>query len=103
MSFQVLLTDKANDQLNNIVNYIAGETQNIDIALNYLKKIEQSILELSEFPYIGVKPRYSILRKQGYRVLVIDRLLVFYKVKESSESVIIYAIFNEKQEYRNLI
>ena len=101
MSFQVLLTDKANDQLNNIVNYIAGETQNIDIALNYLKKIEQSILELSEFPYIGVKPRYSILRKQGYRVLVIDRLLVFYKVKESSESVIIYAIFNEKQEYRN--
>ena len=99
----MLLTDKANDQLNNIVNYIAGETQNIDIALNYLKKIEQSILELSEFPYIGVKPRYSILRKQGYRVLVIDRLLVFYKVKESSESVIIYAIFNEKQEYRNLI
>ena len=103
MSFQVLLTDKANDQLNNIVNYIAGETQNIDIALNYLKKIEQSILELSEFPYIGVKPRYSILKKQGYRVLIIDKLLVFYKVKESSESVIIYAIFNEKQEYRNLI
>ena len=103
MSFQVFLTDKANDQLNNIVNYIAGETQNIDIALNYLKKIEQSILELSEFPYIGVKPRYSILKKQGYRVLIIDKLLVFYKVKESSESVIIYAIFNEKQEYRNLI
>ena len=31
-----------------------------------------------EFPMSGSTPRYSILRKQGYRVLVVERHLVFF-------------------------
>lgn len=103
MTLKVLFTDKSNDQLNSIINHIASDTQSIDIALNQLEKIEKSIFKLNEIPYIGVKPRYSILKKQGFRVLIIDKYLVFYKVKESSESVIIYGIFDGRQEYRNLI
>lgn len=103
MAFQVVLTDKANDQLNNIVNYIASDKQSIDIALDYLEKIEQTILKLSEFPYIGVKPRYSLLRKQGFLVLIVNKHLVFYKVIELNKSVIIYGIVDGRQEYKNLI
>lgn len=34
---------------------------------------------LSDFPDSGSIPRYAILRKQGYRVLIVDKNLVFYK------------------------
>lgn len=103
MGYKIIITDKANDQFNNIVNYIAAETDSVNIALDYLNKLEESISKLAEFPFMGVKPRYSILRKQRYLVLIIQRHLVFYKVDELNESIIIYAIVDGKQEYKNLI
>ena len=44
-----------------------------------------------------------ILRKQGYRVVIIDRHLVFYKINEEDKLVIIYAIVDGRREYRNLM
>ncbi|MDA8226759.1 MAG: type II toxin-antitoxin system RelE/ParE family toxin [Desulfitobacterium hafniense] len=48
-------------------------------------------------------PRYSILKKQGYRVVIVERHLVFYKINEADKTVIIYAIVDGRKEYRNLI
>lgn len=48
-------------------------------------------------------PHYSILKKQGYRVLVVERYLVFYKVNEAEKVVTIYAIVDGRREYKNLI
>ena len=72
-------------------------------AFNYLDKIETGINRLEEFPMSGSNPKYSILRKQGYRVLIIERHLVFYKVNVSEKVVTIYAIVDGRREYRNLI
>lgn len=46
--------------------------------------------------------RYSIFKKQGYRV-VVEKHLVFYTLNKGEKSVIIYAIVDGRQEYRNLI
>ncbi|MDE7187419.1 MAG: type II toxin-antitoxin system RelE/ParE family toxin [Lachnospiraceae bacterium] len=51
----------------------------------------------------GSTSRYSILRKQGYRVLVVERHLVFYKLNEDEKVVTIYAIVDGRREYRSLI
>ena len=48
-------------------------------------------------------PGYSILKKQGYRVIIVERHLIFYKVNEENKAVIIYAIVDERREYQNLI
>ena len=90
-------------QLREIIFYIADDSGSIDIALNYLKKIESAINRLEDFPLSGSVPRYSILRKQGYRVLIVERHLIFYKVNCNEKIVIIYAIVDGRQEYKNLI
>ena len=94
---------KADEQLRELIFYIAEDSGSIDIAFNYLDKIETAINRLEEFPMSGSNPKYSILRKQGYRVLIIERHLVFYKVNESEKVVTIYAIVDGRREYRNLI
>ncbi|WP_442857201.1 type II toxin-antitoxin system RelE/ParE family toxin [Cellulosilyticum sp. I15G10I2] len=48
-------------------------------------------------------PRYSILKKQGYRVIIVEKHLVFYKINEGNQTVIIYAIVDGRREYRNLL
>ena len=103
MSYKILRTDKAEDQLRDIIFYIADESGSVDVALRYLDKIETAINRLREFPESGSIPRYSILKKQGFRVVVVERHLIFYKVNEEEMLVIIYAIVDGRREYRNMI
>lgn len=103
MKYHIIRTDKADEQLREIIFYIADDSGSIDIALNYLDKIEKAISSLEDFPVSGSVPRYSILRKQGFRVLVVERHLVFYKINEDKKAVVIYAIADGRREYRNLI
>jgi toxin ParE1/3/4 len=103
MNYRILRTDKAEEQLRDIIFYIADNSGNVDIALSYMDKIETAIRHLEDFPESGSIPRYSILKKQGYRVLIVERHLVFYKINEEDKLVIIYAIVDGRREYRNLI
>ena len=101
--YRITRTDKAEDQLRDIIYYIADDSGSVDIALKYLDKIEESINNLKEFPNLGSIPRYSILRKQGYRIVIVEKHLIFYKVDEENKSVIIYAVVDGRREYQNLI
>ena len=103
MKYKILRTDKAEEQLREIIFYIADDSGDVDIALGYLDKIETAINRLQEFPESGSIPRYSTLKKQRYRVVIIERHLVFYRINEEDKLVIIYAIVDGRREYRNLI
>ena len=103
MKYKIIRTDKADEQLREVIFYIAEDSGSIDIALNYLDRIEKVINGLEGFQMSGSIPRYSILKKQGFRVLIVERHLVFYKVNEVKKTVIIYAIVDSRREYKNLI
>ncbi len=103
MKYRIVRTDKADEQLREIIFYIANDSGSIDIALNYLDKMEKAINSLEDFPMSGGIPRYSVLKKQGFRVLAVERHLVFYKIYEDRKEVIIYAVVDGRREYRNLI
>ncbi len=101
--YRIMRTDKAEDQLRDLIYYMADESASMDVALKYLDKIESSIKRLEKFPNSGSIPRYSILRKQGFRVVIVEKHLVFYKVNEERKTVIIYAIVDGRREYKKLI
>lgn len=101
--YKIMRTDKAEDQLRDIIYYIADDSGSIDTALRYLDKIEETINRLKEFPNSRSIPRYSILKKQGYRVVIVEKHLIFYKVSEENKMIIVYAIVDGRREYKNLI
>ena len=43
------------------------------------------------------------LRGQGYKVLVLEKDLVFYKIDEDNKKVVVYAIVDQRQDYLNII
>ena len=43
MTYNIIRTDKLEEQLREIIFYIADDSGSIDIALNYLNKIEKAI------------------------------------------------------------
>lgn len=103
MKYKIMRTDKAEEQLREIIFYIAEDSGSVDVALNYLDKIETAINRLKNFPRSGNTPRYSILRKQGYLVLIVEKHLIFYKIDDDKKTVTIYAVLDGRREYINLI
>jgi toxin ParE1/3/4 len=102
MKYEVLRTDTADAGIRKIILYIAQNFGNA-VALEKLEEIEQRILELGDDPYIGTEPRYLVLKRQGYKVLILEKNLVFYKIDEDNKKVIIYAVVDQRQDYLNII
>ena len=102
MKYEVIRTDTADSLIRKIVLY-AAENFGTDVALEKLDNLEEAIMSLGENPYIGTEPKYNILKRQGYLVLILDKDLVFYKVDDEKRQVIVYAVVDQRQDYLSII
>ena len=102
MKYHIIRTDTADEGIRKIILYVAANFGN-KVALEKLDDIEASINKSANDPYIGINPRYPLLKRQGYRVLLLDKDLVFYKIDEANKEVIIYAVVDQRQDYINII
>ena len=102
MKYEVIRTDTADSLIRKIVLY-AAENFGTDVALEKLDNLEEAIMSLGENPYIGTDPKYTILKRQGYLVLILDKDFVFYKVDDDKRQVIVYAVVDQRQDYLSII
>ena len=102
MRYNIVRTDTADAGIRKIVLYVAQNFGN-EVALKKLDEIEERILRLGDEPYIGVDPRYPVLKRQGYKVLILEKDFVFYKVDEVKKEVVIYAVVDQRQDNLNII
>lgn len=102
MKYEVIRTDTADSLIRKIVLY-AAENFGTDVALEKLDNLEEAIMSLGENPYIGTEPKYNILKRQGYLVLILDKDFVFYKVDDDKRQVIVYAFVDQRQDYLSII
>ena len=102
MKYRVERTDTADSLIRKIVLGIA-ENFGSDVALEKLDYLEEAIMNLGDNPYIGVQPRYNVLKRQGYLVLILEKDLVFYKVDDDKKVVTVYAVVDQRQDYLSII
>jgi len=69
----------AERDLDDIFEYIKKD--NPTAAMSLLDRFDKSISNLELNPFIGVIPKDERLKRLGYRMLVVDRYLVFYVVQ----------------------
>lgn len=102
MKYEVIRTATADSLIRKIVLHVAENFGN-EVSLAKLDNLEGAIMNLGGNPYLGVEPRYSVLRRQGYLVLILEKDLVFYKVDEAKKQVVIYAVVDQRQDYLSII
>lgn len=102
MKYKIKITDTADSLLRRIV-LVAAENFGNDTALDKLDYLEKSIMSLADNPYMGVEPKYNVLRRQGYLVLMLEKNLVFYKVDDKKKHVTVYAVVDQGQDYLSII
>ena len=82
-----------------IFDYISRDNPTAAAAL--LEKIDSSIALLSSNPNMGVVPKDIRLKNKGYRVLVVEKYLVFYIVK--SKTIQIRRVLHGARKYNSLL
>ena len=99
MSYTVLFTETAKNDLREIAFYIADQSKEPEIAKAFVLELRGTCKRLTELPNHGALPKDRILRSMGYRYLSHKGYLLFYQVNEHEKTVDIMAIFQEKQDY----
>ena len=100
--YTLVRTDTADSLIHKIILDVA-EKFGVDVALKKLDELEEQMLLLAENPYIGTDPRYMVLRRQGYKVLITQKDLLFYKISEKEKLFTVYAVVDQRQDYLNII
>ena len=68
----------AEKDLLSILEWIAKDSP--DRAISFVNKLDKRISILETFPKTGRIPRHPKLRESGYRILVIESYIAFYKI-----------------------
>jgi len=89
----------AERDLNDIFDYILADNPSAAAAL--LEEFDRLISNLATNPEIGVIPKNQRLERQGYRILIIRKYLVFYVVKE--KYIQIRRIIHGARQYQFLL
>lgn len=101
-NYEVILTDVAKEELEEIYEYISEHLLQISAANRLMDKIEQYILRLEQSPYSCVEVHIKH-HNEVYRKLVVDNYIVLYEVNEENKQVVIYRVIYGKTDYLKIM
>jgi toxin ParE1/3/4 len=97
--YSVRLLSIAEQDLVDLVSYFAAE--NPQAASDVLDHVEDSLKSLQSHPFAGRIPHNPKLTALGYRVLVIENYLAFYKVK--GKVVLVHRVLHGARDILHLL
>lgn len=97
--YPIFYLPPADKDLQDIFDFIGRDSS--FKARRFLAKIDRMISRLSLFPLSGAIPRDPFLKKKGYRIIVVDHYLVFYRFEK--KTVFIFRAVHGKRKYQFLL
>ncbi len=89
----------AQQDLIDLIDWIASDSP--AHAQQLIATLESRLGALAKHPDLGRKPRSKRIQELGYRVLVLDDYLAFYKADETK--VVIHRVLQGSRSYRLLL
>lgn len=103
MSYQVKFTDTAKEDLRNIALYIAEQSKDKTIAMNFVNELREKTKILESFPEIGSLPNDNVMKSMGYRFLIHKEYLTFYYYDGKQETSFILAVFHSRRDFTRVM
>ena len=101
--YKLVVTELAEDDLDEIVGFIAIELAAPKAATNFVDAVAECYERVIHNPYCYEAARDPRLRLEGYRRAVIKNYIMLYKVFPEDEKVVVYRFFHGRRDYANLI
>jgi toxin ParE1/3/4 len=98
-SYTVRLLPSAEDDLTEIILFIAAD--NPIAAERILQRIQKNLSLLSSNPKLGRVSREELLARMGYRHLIVENYLIFYKTE--NRTIFVHRILDGVRDYLSLL
>lgn len=103
MSCKIVITDTAKSDLRDIAVYLADMSKDKQLAIRFVKELQEKTKILEQFPESGAIPRDRVLKSNGYRFLVHKDYLIFYLYEKKDNTAYVMAVFNGKRDYMRVM
>lgn len=90
--YQVIISPRAYQNIDDIYKYIAKKLFATQAAMNLVDKLEEAILSLETMPQRFTKRQVGSYANRGYRQLFVKNFTVIYKIDETAKKVFIITI-----------
>ena len=101
MEYNIKLSPKAIEDLQEIKSYIENDLQNPIAAKNTLNKIISTYEDLSIFPKSGIPVQKYVPFATDYRFVLANNYSIFYRI--SNEDILIIRILYSKRDFLNIL
>ena len=101
-TYTIIHTEKFNKELHQQILYVAMQFSK-ETALQIKENIQTSILNLQSHPYMGNPPKIRNLKDNDFRMLILNKLIIFYTVVEETKTIYLLSILDQRQDYINIL
>lgn len=74
-----------------------------ETAIQVKENIQNSISNLMNHPYMGATPKIRALNDSDFRMLILEKLIIFYTVVEETRTIYLISILDQRQDYVNIL
>ncbi len=103
MNFELLISDKAKNDIRSSLEYIKNSLNNPRAATNLADLITQEINSLKQFPFSGTPVHEQFLSDFGFRFLLIKNFKAYYITDKESQKVTIVRFLYAGRDYENIL
>ena len=101
-TYKIIPTEKFNKELHQQILYIAMQFSK-ETAMQVKENIQNSISNLINHPYMGTTPKIRALNDSDFRMLILEKLIIFYTVVEETKTIYLISILDQRQDYVNIL
>ena len=103
MNCQIVFTDTAKSDLRDIAFYLADLSKDKNLAVRFVKELQEKAKILEQFPESGLIPKDRVMKSHGYRFVAHKAYLLFYMYEKAENKAYILAVFNGKRDYMRVM
>ena len=96
--YTVKTTSQAEEQIQEIIHYIAHELKAPDAALHLLDTLEASFVSLTQFPQRVALVEEETWRNNGIHRLPVKNFLIYFWIDEDNMNVQVIAVIYDKRD-----
>ena len=101
--YEVYLTEMAQNDLRDIVQYISAQLNAPTTALNMLQTIKTAIVKLETMAFAYPLVRDNRLASLGYRQLTVKNYVIFFIVDKNIKTVDVDRILYSRRDWKNIL
>ena len=96
--YDVIKTETAKKQIDDIVDHMISEFSNVDIAIELLSEIDDALEIISRYPQSGKKYESQEKLERSYRIKLVKNCKLFYTIDDDSRKIYVSYIFHDLQD-----